>query len=127
MPVSLYFNLKHQNVYSYTPLFSKFVQINCPDISTSDSQFPDKNNLFACLQFTPNHPNSPQLNLNSPQILPIHPNSPQFPPIPPNPPPILPNSSNSQIHPNSTQFNKIQPMQPLQSIHPFQPIKPNST
>ena len=49
MPVSLHFYLKHHNIYPHNPLFNKFVQINCPDISESKSRFPDKNNLFACL------------------------------------------------------------------------------
>ena len=49
MPVLLHFYLKHHNIYSYNPSFSKFVRINCPDISEFQSQFPDKNNLFACL------------------------------------------------------------------------------
>ena len=44
--------LKHHSMYSYNPLFSKFVQINCPDISRSKSRFPDKNNLFACVSRT---------------------------------------------------------------------------
>ena len=49
MPVSLHIYLKHHYMYSYTHLFSKFVQINCLDISLSKSQFPGKNNFFACL------------------------------------------------------------------------------
>ena len=49
MSASLHFYLKHHNVYSYNPLFSNFVQIYCPDISESESRFPDKKNLFACL------------------------------------------------------------------------------
>ena len=49
MPVSLHFYLKHHYMYSYNTLFSKFVLINCPDISKSKSWFPDKNDLFACL------------------------------------------------------------------------------
>ena len=48
MPVSLFY-LKHHNIYS---LFSKFVQINCTDISEAKFRFPDKNNLFACLLMT---------------------------------------------------------------------------
>ena len=49
IPVSLHFDLKHQNIYSYNPFLTEFVKINCPDISVSKSRFPDKNNLFACL------------------------------------------------------------------------------
>ena len=49
MAVSLHFNLKHHIIYSYNPLLSKLVQMNCPDISESKSLFPDKNNLFAWL------------------------------------------------------------------------------
>ena len=45
MSFSLFY-LKHNNIYS---LFSKFVQINCPDISEAKFRFPDKNNLFECL------------------------------------------------------------------------------
>ena len=50
MPESLQFYLKHHNIYSYNPSFGKFVLIKCWDISEFKSQFPDKNNLFACLK-----------------------------------------------------------------------------
>ena len=49
MPVLLHFYLKHHDIHFYITLFSKFVQIYCPDISESKFQFPDKKNLFACL------------------------------------------------------------------------------
>ena len=50
MRLSLHFYLKHHNMYPYNPSFSKFVYINCPDISKFQSQFPDNNDLFACLR-----------------------------------------------------------------------------
>ena len=49
MPVLLQFYLKHNNVYTYNPLFKEYVQMNCSDICKSKSRFPEKNNLFACL------------------------------------------------------------------------------
>ena len=48
-PALLHYYLKHHDIYSYNLLFSKVVQMNCPDISKSKFQFLDKNNLFACL------------------------------------------------------------------------------
>ena len=53
MPLSLHFYLTHHNIYFYNPSFCKYVQINCPDISESKSQFQDKNHLFrvsACVR-----------------------------------------------------------------------------
>ena len=55
------FYWEHHNIYSYNPLF---VQINCPDISESKFQFPDKNNLFACLYIWGKFINSKILSLN---------------------------------------------------------------
>ena len=49
MPFHYISTLKHPNIYSYNLLFSKFVQINGPEISESKSRFPDKNNLYAYL------------------------------------------------------------------------------
>ena len=37
MPVSIQIYLRHHDIYYYNPLFSKFVQINCPDISKSQN------------------------------------------------------------------------------------------
>ena len=49
-PVSLHFYPIYHYVYSYNPLFCKFFQINCSDISRSQSRFPDKNIHFVCLK-----------------------------------------------------------------------------
>ena len=55
------FYLKHQNIDSHNPFF---VKINCLDISISKSQFPDKNNLFACLYLGGNPKFSKMLLIN---------------------------------------------------------------
>ena len=57
IPISSYSCIKHPNNVSYDPSSRKFVQMNGPDISLVKIQFPDKNNLFACLQFSTIFPN----------------------------------------------------------------------
>ena len=56
IPISLYSYLNHQNIYSYNTKYNLFVQKYCLDIFFIQIRFPDKNNLFACL------------NLNSDQL-----------------------------------------------------------